>query len=155
MIIGLYGIVLIVAIMAYERATNVREHMRLHIRIKTPKGQAKGTESKLRAFLLGKSKVIKAWSNKADDKFYWIVDAYHGDISRITRNVSMYGWFIHKVFSSGAIKKVAKMALGEKDQEELRRMLEDNTKIEIITPTEINEDILSNADTQNQPSESL
>ena len=121
--------------------------MRLHIRIKTPKGQAKGTESKLRAFLLGKSHVIKAWSNKADDRFYWIVDAYHGDISRITRNVSMYGWFIRKVFESGAIKKVAKLALSQQDQDQLRDMLENNTKIEIITPSEINADMVSDTDT--------
>ena len=109
--------------------------MKIKIKISTPKGQAKGTEGKIKPFIINplrrKIKVISS-SNEEDNEIIWDIEAPPKDIFRIVKNVSRFEVILKSVFSNSLVKKVIKSKLDDNQQAELKDMLENHTKIEII-----------------------
>jgi len=113
--------------------------MELKIRITTPKGQATGAQKTLRPFLIGsKKKIIKfeTYVNEDDSELYWVIVTDLRRSLKINRNITMYKVMIGTILGN---KRVNKMIKDEKQKEELRKMLSDQTKIEIIKEGEAQE----------------
>ena len=106
--------------------------MQVKIRIKTPKGQAKGTEKKLRPFILGLKKPHKIETNKADNQIIWTIDDKPRKIMKITRNVAMYDTMLTQLLTNKSVKKSINKALDDKGKKELNTMLFKQTKVEVI-----------------------
>ena len=106
--------------------------MIVYVKIKTPKGQASGVESKLRSFLLSKGKVIKTWHDKDDGLVVWVVEADHGNRSRIIHNIMMYEVVMHKLMGNKIMKSALKKLVKEEDRDKLQNMLDNETEVSII-----------------------
>ena len=109
--------------------------MELKISVKTPKGQAAGTRKKLQPFLLGIRKIKEIYVNDEDSEMVWVVETTPKDMLKISRNVSMYENIIKMVFQNKMMSKFvgSKTAnISKEQQAELKEMLQNGTKVEII-----------------------
>lgn len=106
--------------------------MEIKIEIRTPKGQARGTSKKLKPFILGSKKVKNTvWTNKADDKIYWVVDcADSRSYMAIARNLTIFDKLVNGILNNKLVKGVAKLKPGE--MAELNEMLHNQTKIRVV-----------------------
>lgn len=103
--------------------------------IKTPVGQASGTEAKLRTFIVGKNSKITndIRINDQNSEIIWEIDCDVKTMLKITRNVTMYDQFVKGVFDNKtALKAIRKLADSEEDVKKLQEMLNGQTSIEII-----------------------
>jgi len=118
--------------------------MKVKVLISTPKGQASGTEKKLRPWLIGSKKkltnIIRV--SPEDDQIVWEIDSNIRTIMKIQRNVNRFDGIIQMMFEN----KMVKGAMGkmkQEDQDQLKDMLNNHTKCEVIgkaTAEEIIED---------------
>ena len=106
--------------------------MKLKIIIKTPEGQAKGTETKLRKTLLNKRVKCKTYTNPEDNQILWEVEGSVADMLKVQRNVTGYELMIKQMFENKLLKKYGLPRLAEGEEEKLKEMLTDQTTIEII-----------------------
>lgn len=106
--------------------------MEIKIRIRTPKGQAKGTEKKLRPFLLGGRQLSEVWTNEEDNELYWVVNTDVRNAMKISRNVAAYANIIKGMFDNKLMRKVSDKQLSPEDKAELKDMLLNQTEVEII-----------------------
>jgi|26BtaG_2_1085354.scaffolds.fasta_scaffold15743_3 hypothetical protein len=106
--------------------------MEVKIIIRTPKGQAKGMEWKLRKVLLGKIKPKEMYVSKDDNELVWVVDAPSRRVTKIIRNVSFFDVTIRNIFENKALKKTLWKKLSAKDLKELEGMLKQQTEVEVI-----------------------
>uniref|UniRef100_A0A6M3IE71 Uncharacterized protein n=1 Tax=viral metagenome TaxID=1070528 RepID=A0A6M3IE71_9ZZZZ len=104
--------------------------MKLKILITTPKGQAQGTEKKIRPFILGLTSKHKLYVNKEDDKICWVVDTDINRAFKIQRNVLLYDKMVSGLLHNPMIRRAAK--LKPEDFKVLDDMLRNQTKVEII-----------------------
>ena len=106
--------------------------MKIKLIINTPKGQASGTNKKIKPFIIGKKKVKHStFVNEEDSQILWEIDGDIKTILKIQRNVNMFASFISNLLGNkmvhGAIGKLSK-----EDQKTLTEMLENQTSVEII-----------------------
>lgn len=106
--------------------------MIVRISIKTPKGQARNTEAKIRYFILGTEKPIEMYASPEDDEIIWVMSTTMVKALRLTRNVARYGELVRMIFENKLFRKAIIPKLAEGQELELRNMLEHQTKIEII-----------------------
>jgi len=106
--------------------------MELKIRIRTPKGQAKGTEKKLRPILIGNKGLHEVWTNEEDNEIYWVIQTDIRHAMKINRNISTYDLIIKGVFKNKLMKKVTNKQLSPEDKTQLEDMLTNQTKVDII-----------------------
>jgi hypothetical protein len=104
----------------------------IKIKIKTPKGEAKSAQWKLRPFLLGNFQKIKETHiSPDDDEIMWVIEADVRKCSAITMRVNLYDSAIKWAFTSKAVKWAMKKST-RKDQEVVRDMIKNGTTIEVI-----------------------
>ena len=114
--------------------------MKARIIIKTPKGQASGTEEKLRAFILPGKVNHQVMVNDDDDTIIWEAEGTVKQIMRINKNVAMFDVMIKGIMDNKLVKKACEP--GQYDQ--LKEMLANNTRIEIIKEASAEEWVESN-----------
>ena len=100
------------------------------ISIKTPKGNAKGTISKLKyvGIVPGKNDVITI--SKADDEIIWKAQRNPSDMKKMFRNIAAYDYFVKTILGSKMVQKAAR--LSKEDTEKLKELLQDETRISIV-----------------------
>jgi len=106
--------------------------MEIKILINTPKGQAKGTEKKLRPFLLGKNKPKELWTNEEDNQIVWIIDTDVRRAMKIQRNVMVFDKMMESVLNHKYVKGTIHKKLSKEDQAQLKDMLQNQTTVEVI-----------------------
>ena len=78
--------------------------MQIRLAVKTPPGQAQGTEAKLRLLLLHKLKRPDAtYINEAADTFYWVIETDVRRYMKISKNVTMF-----QLMAGGVIDQMRK-----------------------------------------------
>lgn len=110
--------------------------MRLRIEIKTPKGYAASTSSKLKPFILGRNKVTEhqIYCNKDDSMIIWIIDAQIKEAMRIQKSLAYYDVVTSSVLKSKVVRLMAH--LSHEDQKQLDDMLKKQTTLRIIKMAE-------------------
>jgi len=109
--------------------------MELKILVRTPKGQAKGTQKKLQPFLLGIRKIKETYVNDEDSEMVWLVETTPRDMIKISRNVALYANLIQMIFQNKTMQKFigSKISnISKEQQAELKDMLENQTTVEIV-----------------------
>jgi hypothetical protein len=107
--------------------------MKVKIRIKTPKGQAKGTESKIKPLIIGLKKVkIDSYVNDDDNELIWDIEGSYRDILKIQRNAAMFSTFITRLLKTKILKKTLRKELSPEGEKELVDMLVNHTSCEVI-----------------------
>lgn len=115
--------------------------MKIRIEIKTPPGQATGTEKKLRLFLLGRmDKPQETYVSPADDCFYWEVDVSIKRALDIQKNVGRFQNLTNWVLEQKMLKKAADK---ESDIKELQEMFK-QTQVRIIKQATADEIVEAN-----------
>lgn len=108
--------------------------MEFKICIRTPHGQAKIAQKRLRPFILGsKIKPVESWVSPLDDELFWVIESDVKNFVRIKRNVTRFDQTIRKIVDSKPLKKLFRKNLDEKDRAELEDMLLNHTEVEIVT----------------------
>lgn len=108
--------------------------MEIKISIQTPKGEAKKSQERLKPFLLGRRIHAKeSYVNEENSTVYWVVEAGVRDIVRIRKNIDKFDAVMRKVLDQKKIKQTIQEKLTSEDQENLREMLKQHTKVEVIT----------------------
>lgn len=108
--------------------------MRIRLEVKTPPGQATGTEQKLRLFILGKlKKPATTYTSPDDSLFYWELDVSVKDYLRIGRNCTLFS----SGMASALDKKLVRQSLTHladkaEDLETLRQFLVEGTQLRVI-----------------------
>ena len=105
--------------------------MKIRIRIKTPPGQARGTEAKIRWAIIGKA-AHTMQVNEDDSEIIWEIQGDPKKILAINRNVTYYGLIVKSVFENKLFKKTALARLNPEDKPKLEAMLTEQTKVEVI-----------------------
>lgn len=110
--------------------------MELLIEIKTPKGQATKVAYKLTKALLPRRLKYKTWTNKNDDTIYWEIEGQPKDCLKVNKNVATYDTIMRGALSSKMVQAQAKKSLSIEDQEQLKDMLLNQTKVKVIKVSE-------------------
>jgi hypothetical protein len=113
--------------------------MEILVKIKTPQGQASGTDLKLRPYIVGllKQNTIKEIKiGKDDDKIYWRIETDYKHIQNINRNVAFFDSGIRMMMGHPIMRKFIKSNIKKEDQIELEKMLKNQTKLTIISKEE-------------------
>lgn len=109
------------------------ESMEVKIEVRTPKGQAKATLTKLKRFLIGFNKVkVDAYVNQTDNIMYLEINGKPRAIVNIMRNVSLFDRIINGAFNNPVVQKMVKKTLSKDQQDELEYMLLHQTKVKVI-----------------------
>lgn len=112
--------------------------MEVKVCIRTPKGKADTAldDWKLRVIkntLFKKSKVKEEYTNKANDKLYWVIQTDARGYLRIVKSVSNYSSIVSGVFENKHVRKgIKKMADSPEDYEQLKTMIKDGTRVSIL-----------------------
>jgi len=106
--------------------------MKIKIIIKTPKGQATGTEKKLRPFIIGKKANHQIFTTPEDNQILWELETDIRHALKIQRNVTAYDSMIKGMFSHKLMKKLSDKQLSPEDKKQLEEMLINQTSVEII-----------------------
>lgn len=120
-----------------------RQHMKLRLLITTPKGQARESAKKLQLFLLGVHKPASVGYDESS--FYWELDCSYKSYVALTKRVLLFQQMCNGVMEFKMFKKAAK-GLGATDAQmlEVKGMLTDGTRVEIIKNAEAEEIISAN-----------
>lgn len=116
----------------------MKQTMKIIVKIKTPKGQASKTEYKIQPFILGVKKPfmqnykLETKGSKNDDLIIWHIEAPPSKIFSINKKVAMYDKMIEMIFTNKWSMKAIDKTLSKEGQAELKDMLKNQTKIEII-----------------------
>ena len=106
--------------------------MKIKLIIHTPEGQAKGTEQKIRPWLLNRSVKCEVYTNKEDNQILWEIEGAPRHILQIQKNVAAFDMLMHKIFTNKMVKKTAEKTLAEGEKEKLEEMLLKQTSIELV-----------------------
>jgi hypothetical protein len=103
--------------------------MELKILITTPKGCASKKEKQIRPFVIGNNKLdIDLYVSPEDDQIVWHAKGDVRECMKAQRNVNLFDTIIKNIFKSKIIQKL----VDKKDIPELKDMLQNHTKVEII-----------------------
>jgi len=107
--------------------------MKTKIKITTPRGNARGTEKKIKKFIFGLKRVkLDTYVNDADNELYWEVEGKVRDIMKINKNVLLFTKMMQGALDNKLMKKTLRKKLSQEDEEELKNMLLNQTSCEII-----------------------
>jgi len=106
--------------------------MKVKIRIQTPKGHASKTEKRLRPFLLGKKKAHAIYVNDDDTELYWEIEGTPRELLKIQTNVARFDTLVKMMMNTKSVRKAIRAKLSTDDQEQLRKMLYDQTSVEVL-----------------------
>lgn len=107
--------------------------MKIKIRIRTPKGQAAGTEGKIKPLIIGLKKVkVDTYVSPDDNEIIWDIEGSYRNVMKIQRNASMFDIFISRLLNTKMLKKTLRKQLSKEDEEQLKDMLLNHTSCEII-----------------------
>lgn len=105
--------------------------MMLRMVITTPKGQAEGTERRLRTFLLGMKR--PSTTGYKDDSFYWEIETDFKGYVGLTKKAYMFNQLAAGVVGNKVFKGAAtKLGATKQQLREVEDMLLNGTSIEII-----------------------
>ena len=104
----------------------------IKIRVITPKGKATSTNKFLGGWLLPFGVKATTEINASDNQILWLVNCNAKQLYKINRNVGTYDVIIKNIFESKMLKKRLPKLLSEKDLKELKTMLKEQTKVEIL-----------------------
>lgn len=114
--------------------------MIITIKVKTPKGEAKKTEKKLKGFIIGINKVkSETWTNEEDSEFYWKIEGGIKQIMNINRNLAFFDRLIKMIFENKLMKKMTGVKISKEEIEQLREMLVNQTSVEVIKESTLQE----------------
>lgn len=111
--------------------------MELLIKIKTPKGQAKKVQHNLTWIIGVRKGKYTTWVNDEDNEVYWEIKDDIRRAHKIMKNVSKYDVLVEAILGNmqkvkKAYQKIVKKQPDKKEEEELRDLLMNHTKIEIV-----------------------
>ena len=122
--------------------------MIIKIIIKTPKGFATENEQRLRKYIIGvrraRVKIINNYVNADDSEFIWEIEGPVKDILRINKNASRFDTVMRQVLDNKLMKKTIRKKLSAEDEAQLKDLLADQTRIEIIKEAEAQELVEAN-----------
>ena len=108
--------------------------MKTKIRIRTPKGQAKKANKKIRRVIVGFNKVkIDSYVNKEDSEMIWDIEGKPRAVMKIIRNAGLFHLFAGKIIDNKLVRRGAKAKGYTDDQiKEVKDMIENGTTIKVI-----------------------
>jgi hypothetical protein len=107
--------------------------MQVVFKVKTPKGQAQGTNDKIKKFIIGFNKVkVETYVNDENSEIVWMVTGQLKYVMRVQANIARFDALIKNIFEHNLMKKFTGEKLSKEDVEELREMLENQTSVEIV-----------------------
>lgn len=114
--------------------------MRARLHIKTPPGQARGTEKKLRGFLLGFHTPVD--TGVLDDEFYWELELNANQWVALNKRVFLFQNFATQVTNMKLVQKAAlRMGAQAGDMDTVRTMFRNGTSVTLVKAEEADEDI--------------
>ena len=106
--------------------------MILKIKITTPRGGASETAKKIKPFLLGFNQPKYFSVDKEDKVITWVIVGDPRRCLQIQKNVQLYDFFVKGILNNKMVKKALRNKLKPEQEEELKEMLLNGTKIEIV-----------------------
>ena len=107
--------------------------VRIIIRIRTPKGQARSTAFQLKPFIIKGRKVKhQTYVSKDNDTIIWICEGDPKHIIKISQNVVKFDALVKMMFKTKAVKWLIKKHLKPEDKVKLKKMFDDKTTVDII-----------------------
>ena len=105
--------------------------MKVVLLVTTPKGQAAGVETKLRKFILAfNNKPVK--TEYTDYGFDWHLDDIDSRrYMRLCRNVAAFREMTSSIINNSLTNKAMGLTIGKEEAEELKRMFNEGTNIEL------------------------
>lgn len=113
--------------------------MQIKVLIKTPKGNAKATEKKIRPFLVKSKEIHETRVNKADNQIVWTIDCTVKRALKIQKNVAYFDTIMKGVMNNKTLKKAVRSKLSDQDEKELNNMLSEQTSVKIIKQADAEE----------------
>ena len=117
--------------------------MKIKIKVTTPKGQAEGTGSKLKPFIIGFNKVkVSTYVSPKNDILYLDVEGEPRRVLKVAANAQAYSAMIDNVFQKKIMGKGIKDYIDKpEDKEQLEKMLKEGTQVEIIKEATLQEEL--------------
>ena len=106
--------------------------MEVLVEIKTPKGEALNVSNRLKNHLLPHRVKYITYTNADNNIIYWEINGSVRDILKVNKNVAAYEVIMKGAFETKMVQKQVARNLSKEDQEALREMLIDKTKLTII-----------------------
>lgn len=114
--------------------------MQVVFKVKTPKGQATGTNDKIKTFIIAFNKVkVETFVNTDDSEIIWVVIGGLKQIMRIQGNIQKFDLMIKNIFEHKLMQKYTGRKLSPEQIEELEEMLRNQTSVEIIKQATLQE----------------
>lgn len=113
--------------------------MKIKIKVTTPKGQAEGTSSKLKPFLIGFNKVkCETYVSPDNDIIFIEVEGEPRRVLKVASNAYGYSAMIKNVFEKKIMGKGIKDYIDKpEDRDELEKMLKEGTTVTVIKEAEL------------------
>lgn len=106
--------------------------MILKILIRTPKGQAKKAEKKLRLFLLKTRKPSMVYTNDLDNEICWIMEGDPRYLNKLQDSVTKFHLLMNLALNNKLVKMMVRKQLGKQGVDDLYEMLVNQTKVDVI-----------------------
>jgi len=107
--------------------------MILRIGLTTPKGQATGTEQKLRKLILGRRTTSTTYVSPENDSLYWEVDVPIKQALKIQANMSRFQTLVTTFLDNKTVNKALRKAADNPDDiDVLRTMFTEGTSVTIL-----------------------
>lgn len=114
--------------------------MQVVFKVKTPKGQATGTNEKIKKLIIGFNKVkVNTYVNEDDSEIFWECEGHIKHIMNIQRNLLRFDLMMKNVFEQKLMKRYASSNLKKEELEELEDMLRNQTTVELIKKATLDE----------------
>jgi len=115
--------------------------MEVLVEIKTPDGEALNVSRRLSGHLLPRRVKYTTYTNAANNIIYWEITGQVRDILKINKNVAAYETIMRGALDTSMVKKQIGKSLSVEDQNALREMLIDQTKLTIVRQSTIESDV--------------
>lgn len=115
--------------------------MKIRLIIRTPPGNAKTAEEKIKKVILPwkKIKSFQSHTSPEDDTIIWEIEDDYKTINRILKNTSKFDKMMQLLLQNKMFKKHLQKNYEEEDINKLEEMLLQHTSIEIIKAADVNE----------------
>ena len=115
--------------------------MQVVFKVKTPKGQATGTNKKIKNFIIGFNKVkVNTYVNEDDSEIIWEIEGGIKQIFNIQKNLSRFDAMINTIFTNKLMQKYMGSNIKKEEIKELEEMLRNQTSLEIIKKATLEEE---------------
>lgn len=118
--------------------------MEIKVMITTPKGEASKTSKRLQPFILAAKRPDKVMVNKADNKIIWIINAPVKKCLNIQRNLMYFDAIMSNILDNKLMKKHIRSKLPPEQEQELKSLLQKQTKVEVIKEATLKEMVEAN-----------